>query len=49
MTDYDADLIREAWEEKRRDPYRCRCGYPDMPGQCPGPANCPLQQKERED
>lgn len=20
---------------------RCQCGYPDWPGTCPGPANCP--------
>lgn len=25
--------------EQRRD--GCQCGYPDEPGFCPGPANCP--------
>ncbi len=22
----------------------CQCGYPDMPGRCPGPHNCPMAQ-----
>lgn len=36
------------WEEPRRAT-RCRCGG-DMPGRCPGPANCPLcEEVEEED
>lgn len=27
-----------------RNAGRCQCGYPDWPGSCPGPANCPLCQ-----
>lgn len=25
---------------------RCACGYPEMPGHCPGPHNCPMAQSE---
>lgn len=27
---------------------RCQCGG-DMPGRCPGPANCPMCQPEEEE
>ncbi len=26
----------------------CKCGYPDMPGFCPGPRNCPMAQPDEE-
>lgn len=48
----DPDLVREAWEERRaRNAHRCQCQYyGDMPGRCPGPANCPMcDQDEPED
>ena len=38
----DEDEKHDAWESKRRRNQGCKCGYPDMPGQCPGPANCPM-------
>jgi hypothetical protein len=35
------------WHEPpRRD--RCECGD-DMPGRCPGPANCPMCQADDEE
>lgn len=37
----DDDDRRESIREKREEPY-CKCGYPDMPGQCPGWRNCPM-------
>lgn len=31
-----------AWERRQRNRrFACRCGG-DMPGNCPGPANCPM-------
>ena len=55
MSDFDesgrrepdyADLM-DAWEEKRRKRNRgCLCGWPDWPGQCPGPANCPVHGED---
>ena len=26
----------------------CRCGYPDLPGFCPGPSNCPMCESDDE-
>lgn len=46
----DDDERREAWLERRRQRMiwgPCRCGT-DLPGVCPGPSNCPLQQMEDE-
>ena len=34
-------------DDARRMP-RCRCGG-DMPGKCPGPANCPMCEPDEED
>ena len=44
----DEDEKRDAWEAKRsrNRNHGCKCGYPDMPGQCPGPANCPMVEKD---
>jgi len=28
-------------DDEKREPY-CKCGYPDMPGYCPGWRNCPM-------
>ena len=44
--DYRIDQI-EAREAARAS--RCQCGYPDWPGSCPGPANCPCCQTESDD
>lgn len=39
----DEDDRREAIDARRaRRRTGCLCGYPDWPGQCPGPANCPV-------
>jgi hypothetical protein len=27
----------------------CRCGWPDMPGQCPGWRNCPTCEEDEND
>ncbi len=44
----DADERREAYEARRKNRtlYECLCGYPDWPGQCPGPANCPVHGED---
>ncbi len=43
----DADERREAYEDRRRrNRAGCLCGYPDWPGQCPGPENCPVHGEE---
>lgn len=42
----DEDEKRDAWEAKRKRNRGCKCGYPDMPGSCPGPANCPMCQED---
>ncbi len=45
----DEDERREAIDERRRRAWlsHCQCGG-DMPGRCPGPANCPLCQPDPE-
>jgi hypothetical protein len=43
----DDDERREAFEARRnRRRSGCLCGYPDWPGQCPGPANCPVHGED---
>lgn len=43
----DYDELEDAWLEKQARRYRgCLCGYPDWPGQCPGPANCPVHGED---
>jgi len=43
MREPDEDERREAIDERRRMRRQgCLCGYPDWPGQCPGPAACPV-------
>lgn len=45
MRDYepDEDEKRDAAESRKRHANsQCACGYPDMPGYCPGPRNCPM-------
>lgn len=42
----DEDEKRDAWEAKQRRGQGCKCGYPDWPGSCPGPANCPMCQED---
>jgi hypothetical protein len=48
----DWDLLHEAKMERRQRVRLfgpCQCGD-DMPGSCPGPANCPMcQEDEPED
>jgi hypothetical protein len=43
----DDDERREAMVYRRmRRRHRCLCGYPDWPGQCPGPENCPVHGED---
>jgi hypothetical protein len=36
------EYAEDLYEERRaRNANRCRCGNPDWPGSCPGPAACP--------
>lgn len=43
----DEDERREAIDERRsRNRHRCKCGNPDWPGSCPGPAHCPVHGEE---
>lgn len=44
----DAALEREEARASRRFRDACRCGG-DMPGRCPGPANCPMCQDDEEE
>lgn len=46
----DEDEKRDAWESKRKRNRNqgCACGYPDLPGSCPGAANCPMCQDDFE-
>ena len=42
MSMTDMDIAEEAYfARQERNANRCQCGYPDWPGTCPGPANCP--------
>jgi hypothetical protein len=41
----DNDDKREAFEKRMSERF-CFCGYPDMPGTCPGPRNCPMHGEE---
>jgi hypothetical protein len=38
----------EAWDQRRARRMRtgCLCGWPDWPGQCPGPAHCPVHGQD---
>lgn len=47
----DEDDRREAMRERiaRRRHTSCLCGYPDWPGQCPGPASCPVHGQNLDD
>lgn len=47
----DEDERREAIDQRRaaRRATVCLCGYPDWPGQCPGPENCPVHGEDVED
>lgn len=43
----DYDELREAQEQRRQMRWtRCLCGYPDMPGTCPGAHACPMHGEE---
>lgn len=44
----DHDEIRDAHEDRRARSLSqgCLCGYPDLPGQCPGPRNCPMHGQD---
>jgi len=42
LNEPDYDDYRDAVDERRRRRRGCLCGYPDWPGQCPGPENCPV-------
>lgn len=45
----DPDLLQERYEQRRARRNRCLCGYPDWPGQCPGPDNCPVHGEDLSD
>jgi len=47
----DYDEIADAVEERRarRRMTGCACGYPDLPGRCPGPSLCPMANYGAED
>jgi hypothetical protein len=37
------EYAEDLYEERRqRNAHRCQCTHMDMPGSCPGPANCPM-------
>lgn len=44
----DYDDLEEAHRQRRawRRSTTCLCGNPDWPGQCPGPANCPVHGED---
>ena len=42
----DYDEREAAWDEKRARRTGCLCGWPDWPGQCPGPAACPVHGRD---
>ena len=44
----DLEDLREAKRERRAMRRGCLCGYPDWPGQCPGPAACPIHGENEE-
>lgn len=44
VPDYD-ELAETHWLKQRRT-YHCLCGYPDWPGQCPGPHACPVHGQD---
>jgi hypothetical protein len=56
MSDRDEFGRREPDDDERREAHElrksmrraslCLCGYPDWPGQCPGPAFCPVHGEE---
>lgn len=42
------EIDYDAWDDRRaKRAQACQCGG-DMPGRCPGPANCPMCQNEDE-
>ena len=52
MSDFDDDGHRIPDDDERRDEidarrarnaHKCLCDDANMPGHCPGPANCPMQ------
>lgn len=47
----DYEEIAEAHRERKARFNGCKCGSPDMPGQCPGWRYCPMhgETTERED
>jgi hypothetical protein len=44
----DDDERREAIDQRRarRRGSGCLCGWPDLPGRCPGAANCPMHGED---
>lgn len=50
MHEVDEDDRREAIDQRRaRRRAGCLCGYPDWPGHCPGPENCPVHGEDLSD
>ena len=49
MSMSEMEWAEEAYYARQeRNAQRCKCGG-DMPGTCPGPAFCPMEQDEDED
>lgn len=46
IDDLDELRAQDRWERRRRS-QACQCGN-DMPGHCPGPANCPMCEEDEE-
>jgi hypothetical protein len=46
--DDDYEYRVEAAQQRRDMNNGCKCGNPEMPGQCPGWRNCPMHGEEQE-
>lgn len=45
----DWEELRDAADERRKRSFGCLCGYPDLPGTCPGPRACPMHGENLDD
>ncbi len=43
--EYDEQQDHDEWRASKQ---QCQCHF-EMPGSCPGPANCPMCQPENEE
>lgn len=46
--DHDRDHAQPDEARESRQPQSCAC-FGDMPGKCPGRANCPMEQGDDDD